>query len=56
MKKLLLPIDGSPRSLRAIQVVKQSYSPEETEVTILYIPVKLPVEHGRAGAALTGTG
>lgn len=37
MKKLLLPIDGSPRSLRAIQVVKQSYSPEETEVTILLV-------------------
>lgn len=37
MKKLLLPIDGSPRSLRAIQVVKQSYSPEETEVTLLTV-------------------
>lgn len=37
MKKLLLPIDGSPRSLRAIQVVKQSYSPDETEVTILLV-------------------
>ena len=37
MKKLLLPIDGSPRRRRAIQVVKQSYSPDETEVTILLV-------------------
>ena len=37
MKKILLPIDGSPRSLRTIQVVKQSYIPAETEITILLV-------------------
>lgn len=37
MKKILLPIDGSPRSLRTIQVVKQAFSPDETELTILLV-------------------
>ncbi len=37
MKKILLPIDGSPRSLRTIQVVKQSFSPEDAEITILLV-------------------
>lgn len=37
MKKILLPIDGSPRSLRTIQVVKQNYNPDETEITILIV-------------------
>ena len=43
MKKILLPIDGSPRSLRTIQVVKQSYIPAETEITIrLVVPDPRP--------------
>ena len=37
MKKILLPIDGSPRSLRAIQAVKQTYNTDEVEVTILMV-------------------
>ena len=37
MKKILLPIDGSPRSLRTIQVVKQTFSPDDTELTILLV-------------------
>ncbi len=37
MKKILLPIDGSSRSLRAIQVAKQTFLPEETEMTILMV-------------------
>ena len=50
MKKILLPIDGSPRSLRTIQVVKQSYIPAETEITILLVvpdprPSKLTDDH-----------
>ena len=28
MKKVLLPIDGSVRSLRTIDMVKQTYSPD----------------------------
>ena len=52
MKKILLPIDGSPRSLRTIQVVKQSYIPAETEITILLVvpdprPSKLTEEEAR---------
>ena len=35
MKKILLPIDGSPRSLRTIQEIKQGYDPKETELAIL---------------------
>ena len=38
MKKILLPIDGSPRSLRTIQEIKQRYDPKETEITILLVP------------------
>lgn len=37
MKKILLPIDGSPRSLRAIQAIKQTYGTEEVDVTILLV-------------------
>lgn len=37
MKKILLPIDGSPRSLRAIQAIKQTYGTEEVDITILYV-------------------
>lgn len=53
MKKILLPIDGSPRSLRTIQVVKQSYIPAETEITILLVvpdprPSKLPTKMTRS--------
>ena len=37
MKKVLLPIDGSIRSLRTIDMVKQTYSPDEVEITILTV-------------------
>ena len=37
MKKILLPIDGSIRSLRSIQMAKQFYQPEEVEITILTV-------------------
>ena len=37
MKKILLPIDGSIRSLRSIQMAKQFYRPEEVEITILTV-------------------
>lgn len=37
MKKILLPIDGSARSLRSIQMAKQFYRPEEAEITILTV-------------------
>lgn len=37
MKKILLPIDGSVRSLRSIQMAKQFYRPEEVEITILTV-------------------
>ena len=37
MKKILLPIDGSTRSLRTIQMVKQLYSPQDAELTILMV-------------------
>ncbi len=37
MKKILLPIDGSARSLRSIQMARQFYRPEEVEITILTV-------------------
>ena len=37
MKKILLPIDGSPRSLRTIQTVKQTIAPDDAEITILMV-------------------
>lgn len=37
MKRVLLPIDGSTRSLRTIEMVKQLYAPEEVDITILMV-------------------
>ena len=37
MKKVLLPLDGSLRSLRSIQMLKQFYSPQDATVTILMV-------------------
>ena len=37
MKKVLLPIDGSVRSLRSIRMAKQFYKPDEASFTILRV-------------------
>mgnify|MGYP000883295195 FL=1 len=37
MKHVLLPIDGSTRSLRTIDMVQQTYRPQDTEVTLLMV-------------------
>ncbi len=37
MKKLLLPIDGTPRSLHTIDRVKNAFAPDQVEVTILTV-------------------
>ena len=37
MKKVLLPIDGSKRSLRSVEMVKQVCSPKDTEITIVKV-------------------
>lgn len=37
MKKVLLPIDGSVRSLRTIEMVKQLYEPTDVEFTIIMV-------------------
>ena len=37
MKKVLLPIDGSKRSLRTVEVVKQICPPEECEISIVKV-------------------
>lgn len=34
MKKVLLPVDGSARSKRTVEVVRQLYKPEECEIII----------------------
>lgn len=37
MKKLLLPLDGSSRSLRTIDMVKKTFSPDQVSVTFLMV-------------------
>ena len=37
MKQILLPIDGSERSLKAITWVQENYQPEDIEVTIVMV-------------------
>ncbi len=37
MKKVLLPIDGSVRSLRTIEMVKQLYAPTDATFTIVMV-------------------
>lgn len=37
MKNVLLPIDGSVRSLRTIDMVKQTYTPDTAAVTLLMV-------------------
>ena len=40
MKKILLPIDGSKRSTRTIDMLKHSYRPDEAEVTLVMVEFK----------------
>ncbi len=40
MKKILLPIDGSPRSARTIDMLKHSYRPDEADVTLVMVEFK----------------
>ncbi len=37
MKKILLPIDGSERSVRTIDMLKSLYRPEDVEVTVIMV-------------------
>ncbi|MEA5084509.1 MAG: universal stress protein [Lachnospiraceae bacterium] len=37
MRKILLPIDGSERSMKAIDWVESRYSPENVDITILIV-------------------
>lgn len=37
MKKILLPVDGSSRSLRTVEVAKQLCSPEDSEIIIVKV-------------------
>lgn len=37
MTKILLPIDGSPRSARTAAMLRQMYSPNDVEVTLLTV-------------------
>lgn len=51
MTHLLLPIDGSSRSLRTIHMVKETFSPDEAAVTILMVlptPLSLEAQLGLA--------
>lgn len=54
MTHLLLPIDGSSRSLRTIHMVKETFAPDEVAVTILMVlPTPLSLE-AQLGLARTG--
>jgi len=37
MKKILLPVDGSPRSMKAADLVRKLFKPEECEVYIVTV-------------------
>ena len=37
MKKILLPVDGSKRSLRTVEAVKQLCDPAESDITIVKV-------------------
>ena len=37
MKKLLIPIDGSSRSLKTVEAVKQLFSPEDIQIIIVKV-------------------
>ena len=37
MKKILLPVDGSKRSIRTVEVVKQLCDPAESDITIVKV-------------------
>ena len=41
MKKILLPIEETQRSLKALHYVKSHYSPDEAELVLLMIDEKL---------------
>lgn len=50
MKHVLLPIDGSTRSLRTIDMVQQTYRPQDTEVTLLMVlPDQMHIDGQFAG-------
>ncbi|MFK4785389.1 universal stress protein [Fusobacterium sp. MFO224] len=37
MKKLLIPLDGTERSMHSIDLVRNLYKPEEVSITLLYV-------------------
>lgn len=37
MKHLLLPIDGSERSIRSVELIKELFSPEQIDVTLIAV-------------------
>lgn len=41
MKKILLPIEDTERSLKALQYVKKHYAPEEAEIVLMMIDENL---------------
>lgn len=50
MTKLLLPVDGSERSLRSINTVARLYPPEDSEITFLRIAPSLGSVKSESGA------
>lgn len=37
MKKILIPLDGSERSLHSITLVKELYTPSDVEIVLMYV-------------------
>lgn len=37
MKKILVPLDGSERSIHSIELVKELYHPDDIELTLMYV-------------------
>lgn len=65
MKKILLPVDGSKRSIRTVEMVKQLCDPADSDITVvkvvsaqLYINSMDEIKHNaeKAQPELTGRG
>ena len=44
MKKVLVPVDGSERSMRSLEKVRQEYAPSDVQVTLLTV-IDTPIHY-----------
>ena len=44
MKKVLIPVDGSERSVRSLEKVRKEFTPEEAQITLLTV-IDTPIHY-----------